>query len=722
MINKNSMNIAKFSFINAMKSKGFIIYNAILLLAILVITNFTTVKAIFNNYNIFKDTVYSIKVVDEEDYLYSKLEKQLNVENVEKIDKISEEEASKEENIERNEIIVKVLSKESGEKYLQIISREALDGEMYSLISSVMKSVRNDEIEAKYGISEIDIQQYNSEVYIERKILDTDSVINGDYYLIKTIMIMLIYTLIVFSTNAVASQIANEKTSKSAEYIFTSVSAKDYLNGKVIGANLKTVANIALIILYLILGVFINSVLNKVFGLEITSAATSASQTTGLVLGVDIKVVKYLLLSFIYILLTSTLLSYVQAGTTAKVKSINEMDNSQTMTLMIIIIAYAVSMATSEINNIFTKIIANIPIFSMFSMPSNYINGVASISEVGISLVILLLAIIVVMRIIGRNFKRDILDLGVRKEEKKDESLKIAEEQIKKVKETSFKQFITGVAISMLTLIFMQTVLGLLLNFLLPNISPNQNVIAVSIIFAVSFVLPILILKGYSDVSIKANNNKDKKSNIVSWVLMALPVMYMTTFFVQLLMDKMNINPTMLESALIFDKSIIGYILFFVEIAILPAILEELLFRKVMLDRAKKYGTIFAIVFTSIMFGFIHMNIPQALNAIFIGIVFSYITIKTGTILPAMILHFINNGTQALLMINETNIVATNIINYIYFGLIIIGTILLASKFLKSRKDFVIQNDNRFNINIKNILSNYYMIIFILFFVAISMM
>ena len=44
-------------------------------------------------------------------------------------------------------------------------------------------------------------------------------------------MIMVIYGLIVFGTSAVASQIANEKTSKSAEYIFTSVSAKDYLNG-----------------------------------------------------------------------------------------------------------------------------------------------------------------------------------------------------------------------------------------------------------------------------------------------------------------------------------------------------------------------------------------------------------------------------------------------------------------------------------------------------------
>jgi len=35
-----------------------------------------------------------------------------------------------------------------------------------------------------------------------------------------------------------------------------------------------------------------------------------------------------------------------------------------------------------------TKIIGNIPVFSMFAMPSNYINGVTSFLEVLISLVI----------------------------------------------------------------------------------------------------------------------------------------------------------------------------------------------------------------------------------------------------------------------------------------------------------------------------------------------
>lgn len=723
MINKNSMNIAKFSFINAIRSKGFIIYNVILLVVLLVATNFSTIKTILQQNNLFKGIVYSVRVIDDENYLYETLKEKLNVDNVENIEQIKESSEYDEDNIEKNEIVVQVLTNEMGEKYLQIVSKEALNGEMYAIISSALKDVRNDEIENKYGISEEDITKYNSEVYIEKKILDTDSVIDSDYYIIKTVMIMVIYGLIVFGTSAVASQIANEKTSKSAEYIFTSVSAKDYLNGKVLGANLKTLANMAFMVLYLMLGILLNSVLNKMFGIDISSSVSSATiEGTSFVFGIDVMVIKYVVLSFVYILLTSTLLSYIQAGMTAKVKSINEMDNSQSITLTLIIVAYVVAFSTSELNNIFTKIIANVPVFSMFAMPSNYLNGVVGMFEIVVSIIILLASILLAMNIVSKKFKQDILDLGPRKEEKRNESIEIIEEETKKVQKTEFKKFITGTAISLLTLILVQTVLGLVFAFVLPNATANQNVIAVSVIFILSFVLPTYMLRGYLDTSKnKEDKTKIKSKEILSWILMSLPIMYVCTYLVELLMDKMNINPTMIESALIFDSSLIGKILFFVEIAILPAMLEEILFRKVMLKGAKKYGTIFAIVFTALMFGIIHMNIPQAVNAILIGSVFAYVTLKTGTILPAMILHGINNGLSSLLMINENNVTTTNIINYTYIGLVIIGVVVIVRNILMNRKIFVIEKEKS-EVNVKMVLSNYYMIVLIMFFVIMCMM
>lgn len=726
MINKNSMNIAKFSFINAIKSKGFIIYNIILLVSIVIATNFTTIKTIFKQNNIFKGTVYNVEILDNDEYIYPELKDNLNVEKVDKVNRIYEDIEYNEDNIEKGKIVVKVLENEDNEKYLEIISKETLDGDIYSAITSTLKEKRNDEIEAKYGISETDIAKYNSDVYVERKIIDTDSVIKGDYYIVKTVMIMVIYGLIVFGTSAVASQIANEKTSKSAEYIFSSVSAKDYLNGKVLGANLKTVANMAFMVLYLAFGMLLNTVLNSKFGINVqTSVTTETAAMSGMLFGIDIKVIKYIILSFVYILLTSTLLSYIQAGMTAKVKSINEMDNSQSITLTLIIIAYVVAVATSELNNIFTKIIANVPIFSMFAMPTNYLNGVVGMWQILLSMFILVVAIIISMNIVSKKFKQDILDLGPRKEEKHDEKLEIIDEEVNKVKRANIKKYITGVAISLLAVILIQSVLGVAITFLMPNATLNQNVIAVSCVFILSFLIPIMILKGYIDMPKTkkyVKKSSSKKGQIVSYTLMGIAAMYVIGFIVELILEKIKVNPTMIENALYFDNSYLGYILFFIEIAILPAIFEELLFRKVMLNGAKKYGTIFSIIFTAVMFGLIHMNIPQAINAVFIGIVFAYVVIKTGSIIPSMILHFVNNGTQALLMINENNVVMTNIISYVYVALAIIGALIFVLKVIKNRKEFKIENKTKTEVSVKDIISNYYMIVVLLFFVVMSMM
>lgn len=726
MINKNSMNIAKFSFINAIKSKGFIIYNIILLVSIVIATNFTTVKTIFKQNNIFKGTVYNVEILDNDEYIYPELKDNLNVEKVDKVNRIYEDIEYNEDNIEKDKIVVKVLENEDNEKYLEIISKETLDGDIYSAITSTLKEKRNDEIEAKYGISETDIAKYNSDVYVERKIIDTDSVIKGDYYIVKTVMIMVIYGLIVFGTSAVASQIANEKTSKSAEYIFTSVSAKDYLNGKVLGANLKTVANMAFMVLYLAFGMLLNTVLNSKFGINVqTSVTTETAAMSGMLFGIDIKVIKYIILSFVYILLTSTLLSYIQAGMTAKVKSINEMDNSQSITLTLIIIAYVVAVATSELNNIFTKIIANVPIFSMFAMPTNYLNGVVGMWQILLSMFILVVAIIISMNIVSKKFKQDILDLGPRKEEKHDEKLEIIDEEVNKVKRANIKKYITGVAISLLAVILIQSVLGVAITFLMPNATLNQNVIAVSCVFILSFLIPIMILKGYIDMPKTkkyVKKSSSKKGQIVSYTLMGIAAMYVIGFIVELILEKIKVNPTMIENALYFDNSYLGYILFFIEIAILPAIFEELLFRKVMINGAKKYGTVFSIIFTAVMFGLIHMNIPQAINAVFIGIVFAYVVIKTGSIIPSMILHFVNNGTQALLMINENNVVMTNIISYVYVALAIIGALIFVLKVIKNRKEFKIENKTKTEVSVKDIISNYYMIVVLLFFVVMSMM
>ena len=77
--------------------------------------------------------------------------------------------------------------------------------------------------------------------------------------------------------------------------------------------------------------------------------------------------------------------------------------------------------------------------------------------------------------------------------------------------------------------------------------------------------------------------------------------------------------------------------------ALLPALLEELLFRYApirMLGDMKRGNVI---ILTSALFALAHCDLLKLPYAFFAGIAFAYIDIVTESILPSIILHFINN-------------------------------------------------------------------------------
>ncbi len=83
--------------------------------------------------------------------------------------------------------------------------------------------------------------------------------------------------------------------------------------------------------------------------------------------------------------------------------------------------------------------------------------------------------------------------------------------------------------------------------------------------------------------------------------------------------------------------------------AVLPALLEELIFRVCILGSLRKYGDWFAIILSAVLFGAIHGGIAQSVFALLVGLVFGYITVSTGNVWLAIIIHFCNNGLSLLL-------------------------------------------------------------------------
>lgn len=84
-------------------------------------------------------------------------------------------------------------------------------------------------------------------------------------------------------------------------------------------------------------------------------------------------------------------------------------------------------------------------------------------------------------------------------------------------------------------------------------------------------------------------------------------------------------------------------------IALLPAVVEEIIFRGLIFNGYKKRNPFKAALLSALLFGLIHMNINQFSYAFVIGILFALLTYVTGSVIPSIIAHFIVNGTSVVL-------------------------------------------------------------------------
>jgi sodium transport system permease protein len=82
-----------------------------------------------------------------------------------------------------------------------------------------------------------------------------------------------------------------------------------------------------------------------------------------------------------------------------------------------------------------------------------------------------------------------------------------------------------------------------------------------------------------------------------------------------------------------------------VVIAAIPAVIEELLFRGLFLSSFLQHmKPVKAMMLTSLMFAAMHFSLIKLLPTFMLGMVFAYTVYRTKSILPAIALHFINNG------------------------------------------------------------------------------
>lgn len=84
-------------------------------------------------------------------------------------------------------------------------------------------------------------------------------------------------------------------------------------------------------------------------------------------------------------------------------------------------------------------------------------------------------------------------------------------------------------------------------------------------------------------------------------------------------------------------------------VAVLPGLCEELLCRGFILHALKaRFGKPGTILITAVVFSFLHMDVYRLLPTAVLGLLLGWLVIETGSILPAMLGHAMNNSLSFL--------------------------------------------------------------------------
>lgn len=84
-------------------------------------------------------------------------------------------------------------------------------------------------------------------------------------------------------------------------------------------------------------------------------------------------------------------------------------------------------------------------------------------------------------------------------------------------------------------------------------------------------------------------------------------------------------------------------------IALVPAVCEEVIFRGYLLRLFEKStGVLWAIFITGLLFGAFHLRVTQLIPLSLIGVLLAWVTIQSGSLIPAIIMHLVHNGATVI--------------------------------------------------------------------------
>ena len=133
---------------------------------------------------------------------------------------------------------------------------------------------------------------------------------------------------------------------------------------------------------------------------------------------------------------------------------------------------------------------------------------------------------------------------------------------------------------------------------------------------------------------------------------LSIPLIVAGMLFINLCSEFIGLPDLMQDTFRAMSRNVFGII----SIAIMAPLVEELLFRGAIQGYMLRKGMkpLYTILIASAIFGIVHMNPIQIPFAFAIGLIFGWLYYRTGSVVPGIIGHFINNSIACLQMATLT--------------------------------------------------------------------
>ena len=392
---KDLLVVMKFTMKDMIKRKSFIISTIIFLIMIVVGFNIPNILKSING----EDTSNKLVIVDEGNIFEGSLESLKNADTGYEIEisNVKYEEIKEKINNDEIESAIIVEKTNNNVKIIYIVKNTTMMTNVPDDIISMMNSLYSNLQISKLGLTESQLQSITPNFDYELEQTEEEKA-NGNVFAIMLLSIVLFYA-IYFCAYQVSSSITTEKTSKIIETLVTSTSPKTIVLGKTIGIGV-----VGLLQLILLVGTALISA--KAFlDPELINSILDISAITPYL---GIITIIYFILGY----LAYALLYALTGSTVSKPEDIQSANGPVAMLAVIgFYLSYFTMMNPTSSLNVFASIF---PISSPFCMPFRTMMGLASTTDVLISIAVLIITILVIAKVTIKIYSNAILNYGTK--------------------------------------------------------------------------------------------------------------------------------------------------------------------------------------------------------------------------------------------------------------------------------------------------------------------